>query len=204
MTISLDHKHIVAFALSALLALGLVYTIEARIADKAQSKADAAEARATLIADQNKEFQASVQQQLNALSAANASLSSALASQKQKDAQLKPEELGNRLADLAGIKHEEVQTLPTGSFQLTADAVLQSALKLEEVPVLTQQLGNANKALDLEKQAHNSDNVSGAASLAACKADLSATKAQARRSKLKWLGVGVVIGFIGRGFVGGL
>jgi len=196
--IQLDRKHLLAYGLAILLSLGLVYSIESRVADRAEAKASAAEARAELIQQQNTQFQASVQKQLDALTAANVSLQSALISQKKIDAQLPPAQLGNRLADLSGVKQTEVALQPTGNFELTSNAVLQAALKLEEVPVLTTELANETKALDLEKQAHLSDLSADNAALVSCKADLTATKAKARRSKLKWFGAGVVVGFIGR------
>lgn len=195
MQINLDHKHLVGYGLAIVLALGLVYSFESNRADRAESKADAAVATAQLLQQQNKDFQASVQAQLNSLAQANVSLSNALAAQKKKDAELSPTELGNRLALLAGVKAEEVQPTSTG-FALTTNAVLQSALKLEEVPVLTEQLANQTKSLDLEKQAHVKDNETCKATTDALQLEVKAAKADARKGKLKWFGIGYVAGFV--------
>lgn len=196
----IDKKHIIGWGLAVLLALGLVYAIEARVADKADARANTAEAQLVLIQKQNTDFQASVQKQIDALTATNVSLQSALLAQQRKDAQLTPTQLGNRLADLAGVQSGDVQLEPTGHFDLTPQAVLEAALKLEQVPVLTQQLANETQALDLEKQAHKSDLDASNAALAACKTDVAKVTADARKAKWKWFAAGVVVGFLGRAF----
>lgn len=196
----IDKKHIIGWGLAVLLALGLVYAIEARVADKADARANTAEAQLVLIQKQNTDFQASVQKQIDALTATNVSLQSALLAQQRKDAQLTPTQLGNRLADLAGVQSGDVQLEPTGHFDLTPQAVLEAALKLEQVPVLTQQLANETQALDLEKQAHKSDLDASNAALAVCKTDVAKVTADARKAKWKWFAAGVVVGFLGRAF----
>lgn len=194
----IDKKHIIGWGLAVLLALGLVYSIEARVADKADARATAAEAQLVLIQKQNTDFQASVKAQLDNLAAQNQTLTNALAKQKQIDSSLTPSQLGERVATLTDVQKSEVTPLENGHFDLTSNAVLQAALKLEEVPVLTQQLSNETKALDLEKQAHQSDLSASNAALVACKADVTKVKADARKSKWKWFAAGVVVGFIGR------
>lgn len=200
MAVTLDTKHLIGYGLAILLALGLTYSIEARIADKADSRATAAEAQLVLIQKQNTDFQASVQKQLDALASQNQTLTNALAAQKKIDSSLTPSQLGERVATLTDVPKNEVTPLENGHFDLTSNAVLQAALKLEEVPVLTQQLANETQSLDLEKQAHNSDVVAGNAALAACKTDVAKVTADARKSKWKWFAAGVVIGFLGRAF----
>jgi hypothetical protein len=197
----IDKKHLIGWGLAVLLALGLVYSIEARIADKADARATAAEAQLSLIQKQNADFQSSVQKQLDSLASQNQQLTNALAKQKQIDASLSPSQLGERVASLTDVPKTEVTPLENGHFDLTSNAVLQAALKLEEVPVLTEQFSNETKSLDLEKQAHQSDLVASNAALTSCKADLTKVTADARKSKWKWFGAGVVVGFLGKAFV---
>lgn len=196
----IDTKHIIGWGLAVLLALGLVYAIEARVADKADARANTAEAQLVLIQKQNTDFQASVQKQLDALASQNQTLTNALAAQKKIDSSLTPSQLGERVATLTDVPKSEVTPLENGHFDLTSNAVLQAALKLEEVPVLTQQLANETQALDLEKQAHKSDLDASNAALVACKTDVAKVTANARKAKWKWFAAGVVVGFLGRAF----
>jgi regulator of replication initiation timing len=227
MQLNLDKHHIILYVAAICLALIGVYLVEARVADNAQSRADAAEGKAQLIAQQNKDFQTQVAQQVQQLVLQNAQLQQAnqalaaqiaqtnaiLAQQKKKDATLPPDQLANRIVTLAPGGSIVVETNGYLVDQPEAVAIAQT---LEEVPALTANIGkleseNANlttvvandtKTLDLEKQSHASDVNSLNAAITADKAVLAATKAQCRKSKFKWFGAGVVVGFIGRHFAG--
>jgi len=227
MQLNLDHHHLILYGVAICLALGGVYLIEARVADNATARANAAEGKAQLISEQNKQFQTQVSQQVQQLVLANSQLQQAnqalsaqiaqtnaiLAQQKKVDASLPPNELAKRIVSLAPGGNVTVEANGYLVDQSEAVAIAQT---LEEVPALTANLGkleseNANlttvvandsKTLDLEKQSHASDVTSLNAALAAGKAELGAVKAQCRKSKLKWFGVGVVVGFVGRHFTG--
>ena len=76
------------------------------------------------------------------------------------------------------------------------------ASMVQLLPLLQQDKADLQKALDNETHmytnevaAHKKDNEANAKTVTALKADC-------RRSKLKWLGIGIVIGFVGRGFAG--
>lgn len=194
MAITLDKKHIVGWGLAILLALGLVYSVSSHRADVAELKAAQAQAELSIIQKQNSDFQSSIQKQLDSLASQNQQLTNALAEQKKKDSQLSPSQLGERVATLTDVQKSEVTPLENGHFDLTSNAVLQAALKLEEVPVLQEQLSNETKALDLEKQAHQSDLKASDAALTSCKADLSAEKKNKFKSILKTAAVAVGVG----------
>ncbi len=225
--LTLDKHHVIPYVAAILLALVGVYLIEARVADHAQSQADAAEAKAQIIADQNQKFQQQVAQQVQqlvvqnsqlqqanqALSAEIAQTNALLAAQKTKDAKLPPDQLAARIVTLAPGGTIVVNTNGYEVDQVEAVSIVQT---LEEVPALTKnvqdlQKENSNlttviandvKSSDLEKQSHASDVTSLNATIAADKAEITAVKAQCRKSKLKWFGIGVVVGFVGRHFTG--
>lgn len=225
--LNLDKHHIILYIAIAVFALFSVYAIEARIADNAQAKADAAEGKAELIAAQNKTFQAEKAAEIALLNAQNSQLQLAnqalsaqiaqtnaiLAQQKKVDASLPPNELAKRIVSLAPGGNITVEANGYLVDQPEAVAIAQT---LEEVPALIANIGkleseNANlttviandsKTLDLEKQSHASDVTSLNAAITADKAELGAVKAQCRKSKLKWFGIGVVVGFVGRHFTG--
>ena len=211
--LTLTKHHVILYVVAIILALVGVYLIEARIADHAQSQADAAKAQALVIADQNQKFQQQVAQQVqqlvlqnSQLQLANQALNTLLAKQQQKDSTLPPNQLAERMVTLA----------PGGSITVTANGYLVDqpeavalAQTLEAVPALKEEnsnlttiIANNLKNLDLEKQSHISDVNSLNTIIAADKVELKAVKAQCRKSKLKWFGIGVVVGFIGRHFVG--
>lgn len=223
----LDRHHILLYIGIFILALLGVYGIMARVADKATARAEKAEAKAELITEQNKEFQAQITQQVQQLVLQNqqlaaqnqqleadrARLNQALLDQKTKDSHLPPDQLAARIVSLAPGGSIKVQTDGYLVDQPEAIAIAQT---LEEVPVLkanvsnleqenanlTTEVANDGKALDLEKQSHAGDVSALNATIMANKAQLAAVKAQCRKSKLKWFGAGVVIGFIGRHFAG--
>jgi small-conductance mechanosensitive channel len=227
MQLNLNAHHIVLYSVAIALALIGVYLIEARVADNATAKANAAEGKAELIAQQNKDFQTQVAQQVQQLVLQNAQLQQAnqalsaqiaqtnaiLAQQKKTDASLPPTELAKRIVTLAPGGSITVQTNGYLVDQPEAIAIAQT---LEEVPALSANvkalesenanlstiIANDSKTLDLEKQSHVSDVNSLNAVVAADKVVLAATKAQCRKSKLKWFGIGFVSGFVARHFVG--
>jgi hypothetical protein len=209
----LDTKHFIGYGLAIVLALGLVYTIESKVADKAQSRADLAEAKAELISKQNADFQAQVSSQLAQLQAENASLAKALTAREQvekllptKNGSLTATQVSSAISQALNAKQGEVSAsgdtitvdLPLGQ-EITTALQLVPLLQTDKTQLQTE-LANETKALDLEKQSHASDVNALNVQISADKVELKAVKAQARRSKLRWFAAGVVVGFLGRGF----
>jgi len=225
--LTLDKHHIILYIAAFAFALVGVYLIEARVADKAESQVQAAKEQAAVIAQQNKDFQQQVAQQVQQLVLQNAQLQQAnqalaaqiaqtnalLAEQKHKDSTLPPNQLAERIVTLA--PGGSIKVVPDGYLIDQPEAVA-IAQTLEEVPALTKNVGdlqkensnlstelaNDSKTLDLEKQSHASDTNSLNSVITADKAELKAVKAECRKSKLKWFGIGVVVGFVGRHFTG--
>ena len=227
MQISLDHHHILLYCAVFILSLLGIYGIESRVADKERTRADAAEAKSQLIQAQNKDFQTQVAQQVQQLVLQNTQLQQAnqvlsseiastnalLAAQKTKDKSLPPDQLAARIVTL--VPGGSISVQPNGYLfdQPEAVAVAQT---LEEVPALesnvqklesenanlTTEVTNDVKTLDLEKQSHAHDITADQAKLNAVNAELSQVKADCRKSKFKWFGAGVVVGFVARHFVG--
>ncbi len=75
--LTLDKHHVVLYIAAFALALIGVYLIEARVADKAESQFQAAKEQALVIAQQNKDFQQQVAQQVQQLVLQNAQLQQA-------------------------------------------------------------------------------------------------------------------------------
>ena len=141
------------------------------------------------------------------LQKAIASRNTVLIQQQKQDTQLKPTELGNRFAQLAGAKPEEVQADTAGNFQLSNGAVLASVMQLEKVPVLEANVADLNSQLaDRDQKISERDQeLQGDKQVLAAQIDADNKKykeleAKARRSKLRWFAIGVVVGFVGRGF----
>lgn len=221
----LDRHHIILYVIAGALALGGVYLIESRVADKAQSKADAAVAQAQLLQQQNAAFQTQVQAQLtslanqNALLAVqNAQLTSAISARdaavKQSVAAIpamSQDAVASGIQNGLALAPSDIQATPSGSYTVSrpgANAILGSiqrevALSADlqdatsQVTNLNAALKNDGQELTLEKQSHASD-------LSACQADIKASKAETkaavakgRRNWFKGFFVGVVTGFVG-------
>lgn len=217
---TLDKHHIVLYAVAIIFALGLTYTIESRVADRAEQKYEKAQAIADLKDQQNTQFQqqiqATIQQlqtqntQLQAISAQQAttinSLQQQLKDQKGKDATLPPSGLAARIQSLA--PGGNITVVSTG-YNLDQAEAVSIAQALEEPPILKQELAaddtiikndtavitNDAKVLDAEKQSHGSDVSALQAKLDAANLEIKDVKAQARKGKLKWFGIGYVAGF---------
>ena len=218
--VQLDKHHIILYVVAIIFALGLTYTIESKVADRAEAKYQQAKA----ISDQkdatNAQFQKQIadtltqlQNQSDQLKAANvqqqttiASLKQQLQEQKTKDATLPPTELASRIQALAP---GGTVTISGSNYLLDQPEAVVVAQSLESVPVLQQQItadetvigndttiiANDAKALDAEKQAHTSDNVTAALDKATLNDQIKSIKDDARKSKFKWFIAGVVAGF---------
>lgn len=175
-----------------------VYAIEARIADKAQSKADMAAQHASDIKKANEQFQAQTAIQI-------AALQSALSIRQQVEAKIPPS-IGSAptpqvaQAIQTATNAQSTQVTTQGDFITLALPIARDAVTaLQLVPLLQADKTDLTKALDLEKQAHVSDVQACKADVLAVQADLKATKAKGRKNAIKWFFLGVVAGFAGRG-----
>lgn len=142
------------------------------------------------------------------LAKAIASRNTILVQQQKQDTQLKPTDLGNRFAQLSGAKPEEVQADAVGNFQVTNNAILSSVIQLEKVPVLEANVADLNSQLsdrDVKISERDQQIVSDkqvlASQIDADNKKYHELQVKARRSKLRWFGAGVVVGFIGRNLV---
>lgn len=130
-----------------------------------------------------------------------------LTAQQKKDATLPPTELGQRWQALVG--DSGIQANASG-FTVLDTAAHATVSKLEQVPVLQQNLDdekqkNANLQTDVDKANDLIDKgkivVSGLQlqltdQNKACSTQIAAVKAEARKGKLKWFGIGFVTGYI--------
>jgi paraquat-inducible protein B len=175
-----------------------VYEIEARIADKAQSKADIAVAHAADLEKQNATFQAQTQAQI-------ALLQAQLSARGAKEVSIPP---ANRVLTAPQVAQQIAATakVPEATVTSTSDTVTfplplaQTALTdMQLVPLLMQDKSDLQKSLDLEKAAHASDIQACQIQSQAQNATIAAIKKRNRTTVIKAFFVGVVVGFIGRG-----
>lgn len=150
---------------------------------------------------------AGVKQQNTHLADSTASAVKQAATQQVADTALPLGSLSTRLQADAGVASTEVTVVPAG-LDLTPAAALAVVQKMDSIPALLTEAANARAiAANDEKQIAAQDVVSGALKQQvlglnaqitdgqkACATKVSALKANERRSKLRWLGAGVVIG----------
>lgn len=195
-----DKTHILLGIGVVLLALFGVYAIEARIADRAESKAELAVQHATDLAKQNADFQAATQLQI-------AALNSALNARQTVELKIPPQNGSYTPSQVATQVTSDTQG-KLGSATVVGDNVVfplplaQLALSdIQLIPLLTQDKADLSKQLDLEKQAHVSDIQSCQSQTLAAKAETKVAVAKGRKSFLKGFFIGAVAGFIGRGAI---
>lgn len=217
---TLDKHHLTLYVAAIVLALGLIYAIESRIASRAEQKYEDLKTLADQKDSSNAQFQKQIADQMaqlamqnTQLQAANqqqtvlvSSLISQLQANKKKDATLAPNDLASRIQTLApGGSITVVGT----AYQMDQSEAVSVAQALEEPAILKQELAsdqtvitndvaiiaNDAKVLDSEKQSHTSDVTAIQAKLDAANQEITVVKAQARKSKFKWFIAGVVTGF---------
>lgn len=217
---TLDKHHIGLYAVAIVFALGLTYLYESREANKEHDKYEQMKAISDLQQQQNTQFQQQIQStiqqlqtqntQLQAISAQQAttisSLQKQLTIQKANDATLPPDVLASHIKTLA--PGGSISVVPNGYLVDQPEAV-SIAQALEEPPVLKQELTaddtiikndaavitNDAKVLDAEKQSHGSDVAALQAQLGTANQEIKDVKAQSRKGKLKWFGIGYIAGF---------
>lgn len=192
---TLDKIHVLAIAIAITLGLFSVYSHEESKLAVAQAEAKTQQQLNLQIQKQNNDFQTQVSAQIASLQQQNQTLQSQLVKQQNADKQLSPGDLAQRVASLVHVDPKDIQPTTAG-FDLTSNAVLQTALQLEQVPILTTQLSNTKNALDLETKAHTSDKEASTSALKTVNDNLTSCKADLKKSKLKWFGIGYVAGFI--------
>lgn len=237
----LDPTHIVLIlGLAAALLVG-VYFFESKQVSIAEGKAAVATAVAKQAKDdalasneQNKELQAQKDAVIAQLQSANASLTqantkladamkaeaAALANQKSVDKTMPPTEQAARWATL--VPGAQVAPTPTG-FAIDSTGGVNTLLQLEELPVVTKELAQANQQIDNDKQVisndalvlkaeqdkHASDVANDGKQLVAAQdetkkvqADFTVYKKKARRNIIRAYVAGVVSGVVLRKVLG--
>jgi hypothetical protein len=219
--------HLVLLAILVSLTFGGVYGVEALVAKHDASTASQYQAIAAATAAQNATIQAQTQQQITLLAAQNAQLQAQMAQLAQaissRDAKLLAQQAKipsmtpvQIAAEFPKYLTKGIATVEGSGVLLDAPASQEILAQVEEVPVLKQDIIDLNSinakqaseitnlntsnnslitALDSEKASHSADNTANAK-------ELISVKAQARKSKLKWFGIGFVAGFVGRHFTG--
>ena len=181
----------------------------------AQSQADKTAALAAQVEQQSAQYQAlatKLDAQNAALVAANTQLATALAQRQKTDASLPPTELANRWAVL--VPQAKPTVTATGLAVDTPGAVA-TVQQLEQVPVLSAQLGNERTQLESTQkllglsQNETTTLSSEVSSLrvqikdnqTVCNQQIAVVKAEARRSKRRWFIIGFVSGFVTRQWI---
>lgn len=221
---TLDKHHITLYIVTIALTLGLTltttYFIESRMADKNEQKYEVLKAQSDLATQQNTQFQQQAAQTIAELQATSkqlaatsaqqqstiTSLKQQLQDQKGKDATLPPTDLASRIQTLAP---GGLITVVSDGYHLDQTEAVSIAQVLEEPPILKQEIAadetiisndtaiiaNDAKVLSTEQQSHQSDVTTLQSKLAADDQEIKTVKAQARKGKLKWFGIGYVAGF---------
>lgn len=214
--------HVILLAIVAGLTFGGIYSIESIIAKHDAQQAVAYKALADAQAEQNKAFQNQIQSEVKALAdqnaaleAQNATLINALQARQRAEESLPKQntnlttaEAANKIAELTqGEAHPQgsdvVVDTPTAQKIVTGFEVME-LLKQDKADLqkqndnFVQEIKNDEVRFELEQKAHASDNSANDAKLKASDAALTSCKADLRKSKLKWFGIGVIVGYIGR------
>jgi hypothetical protein len=208
----LTGHHIVLYLLLAA-ALGLgIYTFESKYAALQEARATSAEQALAVEKDHSAQLTQAFQQAQAQRDLQNAQFQQTiLALQKQTQVQiihdkaLPAPELGNRIETLTGFKQGAI------TLDSSQDLIVPLPLGQEIVAKLDQGLADSQTVIQQAGIIKNqADTISGQISIIAedkkvladqILADtkvLNAEKAKCRKSKFKWFGAGVVVGFIGR------
>jgi hypothetical protein len=214
MDMILDKQHIILYVSLAIAPIGETYLIADKHAESARTEAAVAKAQMAQIVSANTQFQSQVTAQIAQLEASNQALQTQLAQRDKVEksisthnGSLTPTQVATGIQSATDANDGEATA--SGQFiQLDLPLGQQALSALQLVPLLqkdkadlTIEVFNDEKALVLEKQSHQSDLKADEAKLESCQADLKAVKRSTLRSKLRWLGAGVTVGFVGRSFV---
>jgi hypothetical protein len=203
----LDKQHIILYVSLAIALVGGTYLFADRRAESARTEAAVAKAQLAQVQSQNATFQAQVNAQLAQLQAQNDVLSKALATREQteksvplQNGSLSATQVAQGIANATKSKPDEVSA-SGNMIQLDLPLGQQALSALQLVPMLQQdkadltvQLGNEEKAVDLEKQSHASDLKADEAKLQSCQADVKAAKHSTLKTVFKTAGIALGVG----------
>jgi hypothetical protein len=216
--------HIALLFIVGVLVIGSVYGVESLLARHDHQNSVDKQAYAQTLLQQNQQFQQQTQATINSLAQQNAALQAEVGSLataiSARDTQLKTQQaqVPSLTPDQLSVEwQKDIKNAgnikpSTGGYLVDQQAAIASVQAIEAVPVLEQdvsdlQKANANLQVQFvnevaiyndEKKAHASDNASNTATIAAKDAEIKDIKAQARKSKLKWFGLGFLAGFFAR------
>lgn len=208
----LSAHHIVLYVLLLGSALTGVYLVESKIASLQEAKAQAAEQALAVEKDHELQLTQAFQQAQTQRDAQNAQflqtiqqLQSQVKVQIVHDKALPAPDLGHRIEDLTGFKQNTI------TLDSSQGLIVPLPLGQEIVAKLDQGLADAQTVVQQQGVIKNqNDTITGQASvivedkkvlssqIAADGKELNACKADNRKSKLKWFGLGVIVGFVGR------
>lgn len=210
----LSAHHIVLYVLLAGAALTGVYLVESKLSSLADAKAAAAEQALAVEKDHSAQLAAAFaaneaqrQKDNAAFIASITQIQSQVKTQVVIDRTLPVKDTGHRIEDLTGFKQGSV------IFDSSDNLIVPLPLGREIVARLDQGVADAQTVVKQEgvikNQAASINDLNGiivedkkvlAATIEADAKVLSAEKAKARKSKFKYFGAGVIVGFLGRGF----
>jgi len=210
----LSAHHIVLYVLLAGALLTGVYLVESKLSSLAEAKAAAAEQALAVEKDHSAQlaaaFAANEAQRQKDNAAFIASITQIQAQAKTQviiDRTLPVKDTGHRIEDLTGFKQGTVVFDPNDNL------IVPLPLGREIVARLDQGVADEQTVVKQEgvikNQAASINDLNGiivedkkvlSATIEADAKVLSAEKAKARKSKMRWFGAGVVVGFLGRGF----
>jgi len=206
--------HLILTAIAACLIFGAVYGVESVIAKHDEKNAQAIAAIVDAQTKQNQQFQISIKAQIDTLvqqnqvlESENQTLIAALAKRQviENQVPIKNQNLSavEAAKALGGTSDGDnvVLELPIARNVVTQVQLVpllqQDKADLEKSNgLLTTEVVNAQSALDLERKAHESDNTTNAGIIKERDTTISTLKAECRKSKLKWFGIGFVAGYI--------
>jgi hypothetical protein len=214
------HTHLLLLVVVIVLVVGSVYGVESLIAKHDDTAAARYSAIAAGADKKNEEVQAALQSKVDTLAAMNQQQSAQVSvliqslAKRQVAETAIPKQVGSLTAaqvatQLGGAANGDDVVLPLPQAQVALSDVqlvpllqkdkvdLQDAYN-REVQIAANNVilyNDEHDALLSEQKSHKADNDANAAEIKKVKAD-------ARKSKLKWLGIGILIGFVGRGFAG--
>lgn len=219
--------HLILLALVVLLVGGSVYGVESIIARHDHDNFLRQDAIVQQLTQQNQAIQQETKAEIDALMQKNAVLQQEIDFRDRaiaaRDAQLKMTQAQVPQLSPTALSAEWQKQIKVGSVQPTqngyiadAPAAIATVQALEAIPVLQQdvqdlqksngnlttELSNETAIYEAEKKSHASDNAENKAVIDAKTAEIKDVKAQCRKSKLKWFGIGYAAGWLSRKLVG--
>jgi hypothetical protein len=208
----LTGHHIVLYiALAGALTFG-IYTVESKWASLQEARATAAEQALAVEKDHSAQLatayaanEAQRQKENATFLASIAQIQSQTKVQIVHDKALPPPELGHRIENLTGFKQDTITLDSSQDLIVPLPLGQEIAAKLDQgladAQTVVQQAGvikNQTSTIADENAIIVEDKRVLAAQVDADKKELAAERAKCRKSKLKWFGAGVVVGFVGR------